>query len=300
MASVSESLGISNDSSASAGNVSPEPTEAPAVSAEPGATTDAGNEIANDDGVTVVEGTPLDMDSMGDHLVEIKVGGESEWKPLKEVAAGHQRLEDYTRKTQELAVQRKEQEQAQQLWDAFQTNPQFTAKALAENVGLQIAASDDAASGGEYRTPEEQKIVDLETKLDSMHQMFAQSQAQSEVDRRFTALEARVGDVDRDVIQRHMSQIGSADPEVAWAHLNLDAAQHGRAKAVNEAARQQVIDQKREAQVVHRPSGQAAKATTASTTEVPSNVRDAALYAENNVAVSEKQIFDSLPWLKKI
>lgn len=299
MASVSETLGLSGDATAEAASVSPEPVETSTVSGEtPTASQDAGNDVTTEDGVTVIEAPAIDMDQMGDHLVPVKISGETEWKPLSEVAAGHQRLEDYTRKTQEVATWKRENEQADQLWQAFQTNPDFTAKALAESRGLRIADSDTPSEPDVYRTPEEQQVAELKGELDQMKQLFAQTQAQTEIDRKFVALESEAGAVDRAAIRSHMHRIGVADPKVAWADMNYDAALNGRANVANDAAKQAVIEAKREAQVVHRPVPNAHKATTGSSVEVPSNLREASLAAENDVKFSEKQLFQSLPWLK--
>lgn len=57
--------------------------------------------------------------------------------PLAELKNGYLRQDDYTRKTQELAVLRKEAEDALTLWKALQSDPQGTLRRLNGKAGIQ-------------------------------------------------------------------------------------------------------------------------------------------------------------------
>lgn len=79
------------------------PEAAPAAAAVETAPTVG--EVAPSANVPVEE---LDPEAHGDRLVKVKVNGEWQTQPLKEVIAGYSRTSDYTRKAQDLARQRGE------------------------------------------------------------------------------------------------------------------------------------------------------------------------------------------------
>lgn len=82
----------------------------------------------------------LDVEELGEALVPVRIDGETEWVPLDESLKGYQRQRAFTRKTQELAEQRREtaavreqaagiaadlERQIESLGTVLQNNPQL-------------------------------------------------------------------------------------------------------------------------------------------------------------------------------
>ena len=86
----------------------------------------------------VAEPELLDTSEIGDRHVKVKVDGEEIVVPLNEALQGYQRQADYSRKTQELAQQRSEAEQALALAKAVEQNPGLTMTVLAQRAGLSV------------------------------------------------------------------------------------------------------------------------------------------------------------------
>lgn len=252
-----------------------------------------------DNETVVVEAPAINMDEYGDQLVPVKIDGEIEYVPLKEAALGYQRQADYSRKTQAHAAQVTQHEREIQIGKAYLEDPEGTLRALAGFQGVQLADSQTAAAPQDevYRTPEELALAEANQKIAELEQRFEATAAQTQLERDMTALEVELGEkVDRDALYQHMAAIGTARPDVAWAHLNKDAALSGRSASANAAAKAAVIEAKREAQVVHRPSTNAAQSNSKTSSEVPKSLREAALMAENNIDAPPLAV--GLPWIK--
>ena len=282
MTTVSEDLGLTTPTeTASAGT-----SESGAVT-EPGSVSQPVSEAgdATTEDIQVVEAPAIDMAQLGDQLVSVKVGGEEQWVPLSEAVSGYQRQADYTRKTQEVAAEKSANEQAIQIGQAYIANPEFTVKYLAEQRGLSIGNGSSSEGESEYRTPEEQAAFETSARIEQLESQLQASQAQSQLDRDFVALESKVGEFDRAAVEAHMHKTGVYNPEMVWTHLNMDAAVNGRAANANQAAKNAVLADKRDAQVVHKPSPNASKTSTATASERPQTLREAALMADNGVEV---------------
>lgn len=77
-------------------------------------------------------------DELASKYVKIKVDGEEVPVSLSEALQGYSRTQDYTRKTQEIAEQRKQADQALRLQQAFATNPGMTVRILADQAGMPV------------------------------------------------------------------------------------------------------------------------------------------------------------------
>lgn len=78
---------------------------------------------------------PINLDQLPPET-PISFGPGHEPTTLRELVENGLRLEDYTRKTQEVAEQRKSNERAVKLWEALQKEPLAVAKQLAVEAGL--------------------------------------------------------------------------------------------------------------------------------------------------------------------
>lgn len=167
----------------------------------------------------------LDPEQYGDHRVPVTVDGKTEYVPYREAVQGVMRQSDYTRKTQELATQRQEVEQAQALVQALQVNPQGTIQWLQQQFGVEGAQqvadqarstassyeqddwlSDDGYSDSQSMSPVEQRLAALE-------QERAHERAVTEYRSEFARLGQKYGDEfsPQDVALR-AQELGITDP----------------------------------------------------------------------------------------
>jgi len=75
-------------------------------------------------------------DEYADKPVKLTVDGEEIEVPLSEALSGYQRQADYTRKTQELAEQRRQVQFAAALQEALQNDPASTVELLSQHYGV--------------------------------------------------------------------------------------------------------------------------------------------------------------------
>ena len=68
----------------------------------------------------------------------VKIDGKHQEVSLEELRDGYQRQSDYTRKTQELASERKRLQQAEAIVSSLETDPDGTLTALADAFGVQM------------------------------------------------------------------------------------------------------------------------------------------------------------------
>ena len=92
----------------------------------------------------LTEPTEVDNSEASEEVIEepagesytVKVDGEESEVTLEELQDGYQRQADYTRKTQELADERKRLQQAEAIVSSLENNPEETLKALREAFGV--------------------------------------------------------------------------------------------------------------------------------------------------------------------
>lgn len=177
------------------------------------------------EGATAPEATPVEPaaepeyldidDSLGGKYVKVKVDGEELSVPLSEALQGYQRQEAFTRRTQELAEQRKQAEAALQLQQALQTNPGLTMQILAQRQGMsvqdflglspqqqQAAAQEAIDESDEYVDPLERQLAQTSSRLEQLEARLAQEEADREL---------------RSVIDGVKQQFGATDDEMRAA-----------------------------------------------------------------------------------
>lgn len=106
----------------------------------------------------VPDASELDPDTQGDRLVKVKVDGQWEVKPLKDVVAGYSRTSHFTRQMQDLATQRKDFEtksgelttlkQEREQIQNFLRNPQLVANFLRQSNPELLAAAEQQIVAG--------------------------------------------------------------------------------------------------------------------------------------------------------
>tara|TARA_R110000772_G_scaffold75944_12_gene164480 strand:- start:517 stop:1377 length:861 start_codon:yes stop_codon:yes gene_type:complete len=139
----------------------------------------------------------LNYDEFAGHVVQVG----DEQIPLSELRDSGLRMADYTRKTQELADQRREFEQATTLAKMLEVNPRGTIEYLAQQNGLTLAqaqAAVDAQSEDDdddwMSGPSTRKSDPLSDRLAQIENRFAQEDANQDIRRVFDGLKEKYGD----------------------------------------------------------------------------------------------------------
>lgn len=117
-------------------------------------------------------------DDFRQSYVKVKVGGAEEDVSLEEALAGYQRQADYTKKTQEIAAQRKALAQYEGLISALEADPVGTVRALTEAYGVNTQADPDE---DDFLDPMEARLRDLERQLEAQSRVTQQKQLESEL-----------------------------------------------------------------------------------------------------------------------
>lgn len=168
--------------------------EAPeGAEAEAGPDEATGAEATSEPEQEPVEYLEID-DSLANKHVRLTIDGQETSVPLSELTQGYSRQADYTRKTQELANQRKEAEAALQLQRAFEANPGLTVQILAERQGVSVqeflgmsqqqqnaAAQAAVQNEDDYQDPLEQQLAESNRRLQTLEQQIAQERADREL-----------------------------------------------------------------------------------------------------------------------
>lgn len=157
---------------------------------------------------------------------------------LSELEQGYLRQSDYTRKTQDLAAQRAELAEAEELMSALRSDPEGTLEALQRHLG----------------TPEEVEDIDpLEQKVRDHSEFIEQQRAQSmqhEVESELAGLAEEYGDFDWNAVLEFAVSKEIPDLEAALLLMTKASERDNSRKEANEKA----LNAKRGAQIVSRGS----------------------------------------------
>lgn len=212
----------------------------------------------------------FDHTQFADQMVRLQVNGEEVVVPLQEALAGYQRQADYTRKTQELAEQRKQAEFAHAISEALEKNPAETLKMLQEAYGVAVEDSYEQEEE-EWLDPAEKKLREMERRL----AVFEEERALQEVQRTVESLQARYGEAFNpdEVIARALAD-GTTDLEATFKKIAFDrvfaTASESQKRLSEEESR---IQAKRDAAIIS--GGTSAKQTVAPKTQAPKSVFEA-------------------------
>lgn len=145
---------------------------------------------------------------------------------LSELEQGYLRQSDYTKKTQSLAQQRAEAEQALRLMQALADDPMGTLTALQENL---IGPEDDLDPTEAQLRAHEERFAQLE-----------QQRFEMELNQMLTSLEGEYADrgFDRDAVMEWAYQHEIPNLEAAFLHMEAKQAADAARAAGNQAALQ--------------------------------------------------------------
>lgn len=198
------------------------------------------------------EAPSFDLDQYKSAPVKVKVDGEEVEVPLEEALNGYSRQASFTRKTQELAQERQRLQQAEQLWQQLNENPQGTLSALQASLGLQGIQPEPEPQLPE--DPTERQLWQIQAQTEELAQWRANLEAKQRLDATLADLSAKYGDdFDAQAVinqaaeqQRfdvreleliHFEQIGRRAFEEAQRQASeADAADDAQREAAKEAA----------------------------------------------------------------
>jgi hypothetical protein len=230
----------------------------------------------------VSEPSYFNYEDYADHRVKLPVAGEEIEVPLSEALAGYQRQADYTRKTQELAEQRKEVQFAAAIQQALQNDPAATIQLLTEHYGIngQQSSEDDL-----YMDPAERQLRELENRVRS----FEEAQAMQELERNINTLQSKYGeDFDANEVVAAALASGNDNLEAVYKQIAFDRLL-ARQNVQNEYAAKQAAAQdaalqaKREASVIS--GGSSAQGTSVGIAPI-SSIKDAFTAAKQQMGIS--------------
>ena len=197
-----------------------------------------------------------------------------------EAKNGYLRQSDYTRKTQELAEQRRQLQNAEILQSALQRDPQATLRALADayNVpfsapNVEPASTPDTGFWGDDETSEGGQAVN-DPRLDELVQWRQQQEiaaAQAHIKTELSTLESQYGEFDRTEVLRFALENNFPDVTAAFKAMQFDTVQAELARRNEDSKR---VQAKREAQVVSQ-GGSRSGAASAQAPEGGMTIRDA-------------------------
>ena len=186
----------------------------------------------------------------------VKVNGTDQTVTLEEMQAGYMRQADYTRKTTDVANQRKELEKAVVLSEALEKDPRRTLETIAAHYGVNapVAApqraavdyGDDNLGEPENVDPNMQALQAEVDRLNSQLSSVATTQQMGKIDQELAALESQYGTIDRETLLRHAS-VNNLPIATAYRDLHFEEAQSAlTAQKERQAAEQAVVEQKRQ------------------------------------------------------
>ena len=167
----------------------------------------------------------LDVEDPSSKYVKVKVDGEELDVPLSEALSGYQRHADYTRGKQALAEERKQAEEALQVYQAMQANPGLTVQVLAQRAGVSVQeylgmSPQERQDATQEQAPEFDDP--LERELYETRQQVAEMQRQMQ-DRAADERLARVTNGLREQYSATDDEIREAVRQTAQMNLGIDA-----------------------------------------------------------------------------
>ncbi len=225
----------------------------------------------------------IDIDSFADKYVKVQLDGEELEIPLKEAVSGYQRQADYTRKTQQLAEERKNVQFAQAIQQALDNDPLATIELLKNHYGLdqQESFEDDDI----WADPMEKQYKQLERRLAS----FEEQQAMNELERTIGGLQQKYGDDfdANEVVSVALAQ-GTTNLEAVYKQMAFDRL-YSREQAQRELQarktqqEQKIVQAKRSSGIV--AGGSSAQGSSPDSAPITS-LRDAFAAAKSQLGIS--------------
>lgn len=226
----------------------------------------------------------IDFDSFGDKYVKVTVDGEELEVPLKEAVSGYQRQSDYTRKTQQLADERRNVQFASAIQQALDNDPQATIELLKSHYGVN-EQTDFFEEDDLFADPMEKQYRELDNRIRS----FEEQQAFNELERTISGLQQKYGDdFDANEVVSKALALGTTNIEGVYKEMAFDRL-YSKEQAQREMQQrktqqeQKIVQAKRSSGIV--AGGSSAQVTSSDSTPITS-LRDAFSAAKQQLGIS--------------
>lgn len=242
----------------------------------------------------------LDLTQFSDKYVRVKVNGEEVDIPVADLPNQAMMHADYTRKTQELAEQRRQVEFWQQVDQAMKVDPQTTLEYLAKTHGVQVAqaAQQRADDDDDWGLDDEGAPPELERfrqELAPVIDFVEQQRAAAYLDQVVQGLSQKYGDdFNPQEVVREATSRGIYDPsmlEMVFKDMSFERYRAQSAAQQQFSAQQQAVTQQRQAaaQTASRVIGNVPSASAAGVATAPkpvvNSVYDAFLVAKKELGL---------------
>ena len=241
----------------------------------------------------LTEPTEVDTSEASEEVTEepageaytIKVDGEESQVTLEELQDGYQRQADYTRKTQELADERRRLQQAEAIVSSLENNPAETLNALGEAFGLvaQPPAPMRNTNDDWYDDEEPQQVDATAMRVSELEQRLAQQDRlarRNNIEKQVNSLKDQYGDFDSTELFQHALRHKIGNLEAALTHMRFDSVSDKATKLEKEQER---TGAKRDAAVVESGGSTAANAVKTQAKNPPQTIREAFAQAKKNL-----------------
>jgi hypothetical protein len=207
-----------------------------------------------------------------DESFTVKVDGGEQQVSLEELRDGYQRQSDYTRKTQELASERKRLEQAEAIVSSLESDPESTLKALSDAFGISAAPEHSGDPvGSSWDEPDDgtsKRLQELEGRVQGYDRLHKKQALEKQV----SVLKGKYGDFDQSELFQHALRNKIGNLEAALTHMRYDDVSLKAEKLEKEQER---LEAKRGANVVE-PSGSKQAGSSRRKSEAPAmSIREA-------------------------
>jgi len=215
----------------------------------------------------------------------IKVDGEQHQVSLEELQDGYQRQADYTRKTQELADERRRLQQAEAIVSSLENNPAETLNALGEAFGLvaQPPAPMRNTNDDWYDDEEPQQVDATAMRVSELEYRLAQQDRlarRNNIEKQVNSLKDQYGDFDSTELFQHALRHKIGNLEAALTHMRFGEVSDKATKLEKEQER---TGAKRDAAVVESGGSTAANAVKTQAKNPPQTIREAFAQAKKNL-----------------
>ena len=199
----------------------------------------------------------------------VKVDGTEEQVSLDALRDGYQRQADNTRKTQDLAAERKRLQQAEAIVQSLESDPAGTLTALGDAFGVSRATGEPAGEVAPWDDPDpnEQRLATLEARLEQQDRVHRRQQVEKQVE----VLKGSYGEFNASELYQHALKHKIGNLEAALTHMRYNDVATRANKLEQDQER---TDAKREASVVE-PSGSKQAGSSTEPVSKPNSIREA-------------------------
>jgi len=210
----------------------------------------------------------------------VKVDGSEEQVSLNELRDGYQRQSDYTRKTQELASERKRLEQAEAIVSSLESDPEGTLRALGDAFGVSGAPEErDDLTGSPWESDD--KTAERLAHLEGRVQGYDRLQKRQALEKQVTGLKGKYGDFNESELFQHALRNKIGNLEAALTHMRYGDIASKAEKLEQEQGR---LEAKRDASVVEPSGSKQAGSSRRAVPEAVGSIREAFENAKRELA----------------